>query len=289
MINDIIKIGFIGAGTVATALATSLNIKGFPVTAVSSRSLESARRLARVIKDCKPCSNNQETADNVELVFITTPDDVIAPVASQLKWHTGQYVVHCSGAHSTEIIESARKAGATVGVFHPLQTFAITSQPTDNIPGTTFTIEADEPLLGILKSMATALRGRYIEIKPDDKVIYHTAAVFACNYLVTLVKIATDLWQNFGIPREQAIKALIPILRGTINNIDTIGIPRCLTGPIARGDTGTVSKHLSALQKTTPNLVSTYRELGLKTIPIARAKGKIDDRQAEELEALLIK
>lgn len=287
--NNMTSIGFIGAGTVATALAISLNGKGYPVTAVSSRSPESAGKLAGLVKGCKACNDNQEVADNAGLVFITTPDDAIASVAAQIEWHTGQYAVHCSGADSTDILKPAREAGAVAGVFHPLQTFAIASQAVDSIPGTTFAVEAEEPLLSILKEMAAALEGHCVEIEAGDKTIYHAAAVFTCNYLVTLVKLSTDLWQTFGIPREQAIRALMPLLRGTIDNIDTIGLPQCLTGPIARGDTGTINKHLAALQKAAPEMIATYRELGLKTIPIARAKGKINDKQAEELEAVLSK
>ncbi len=283
------RIGFIGAGTVATALAISLSGKGYPVVAVSSRTTDSARKLSGLINGCRACGDNQGVADNAQLVFITTPDDAIASVAAQVEWHPGHSVVHCSGADSADILEPARKAGALVGAFHPLQTFAIARQAMDNIPGTTFAIEAKEPLLGILKDMATAMEGHCVEIKSGDKVVYHAAAVFACNYLVTLVKLAADLWQTFGIPQEQATRALMPLLRGTINNIDTIGIPQCLTGPIARGDTGTINKHLVALQRVAPELVSTYRELGLKTIPIARAKGKIIDKQAKELEAMLSK
>jgi predicted short-subunit dehydrogenase-like oxidoreductase (DUF2520 family) len=282
-------IGFIGAGTVATALAVSLSKKGYPVVAVSSRSVDSARKLASLVSGCRACSSNQEVADNAQLIFITTSDDAIASVAAQVEWHPRQYVVHCSGADSADILEPARKAGALVGVFHPLQTFAIAQQAMDNIPGTTFAIEAEKPLLSILKDIATSLGGNSVEIKAGDKVVYHAAAVFACNYMVTLVKLATDLWQTFGISRKQAVKALMPLLQGTINNIDAIGIPYCLSGPIARGDTGTINKHLTALQKVAPELVPAYRELGLKTIPIARAKGKIDDKQAKELEAMLSK
>jgi predicted short-subunit dehydrogenase-like oxidoreductase (DUF2520 family) len=111
--------------------------------------------------------------------------------------------------------------------------------------------------------------------------------VVACNYLVTLEKLATDLWQTFNVPRQQAIQALLPLIRGTIRNIETVGIPDCLTGPIARGDIGTVKKHLDALEKAAPDLLSTYRELGLKTIPVALGKGKIDEQRAKELEAVL--
>ena len=279
------NIGFIGAGKVANTLAVSLSNKGYPVVAVSSRHQESAQKLAQLIRDCKALPNNQDIADNTELVFITTPDDVIASVVAEVKWRPGHSVVHCSGAYSTDILEPARKAGALVGAFHPLQTFASSKQ--EGLPGITFTLEAEEPLLNTLKDMTTALGGHWIEIKAGDKVVYHAAAVFACNYLVTLVKIATDLWQSFNIPPEQATQALMPLLRSTINNIDAIGIPQCLTGPIARGDCGTIKKHLRALQEVAPELITTYQELGLKTIPIALAKGRIDQKQAEELKVLL--
>ena len=282
-----LKLGFIGAGTVGTALSVSLSQKGYPVVAVSSRSQTSARNLAQAISGCLPVSSNQDVADSAELVFITTPDDAIAPVVSQIQWHKRQSVVHCSGADSTDILEPARKSGAYVGVFHPLQTFASVRQAIENMPGSTFVLEAEEPLLTTLKDMATALGGHWIELKAGDKVIYHASAVIACNYLVTLVKLATDLWQTFGIPRHQATQALLPLIRGTIHNIDTVGIPQCLTGPIARGDTGTIRKHLDALQKAAPGLLSTYRELGRQTIPIAQAKGRINQRQAEKLKAIL--
>jgi predicted short-subunit dehydrogenase-like oxidoreductase (DUF2520 family) len=282
-----LKLGFIGAGTVGTALSVSLSSQGYPVVAVSSRSQTSATNLAQAISGCLPVSSNQDVADSAELVFITTPDDAIAPVASQIQWHKGQSIVHCSGADSTDILEPARKSGAYVGVFHPLQTFASVRQAIENMPGSTFVLEAEEPLLTTLKDMATALGGYWIELKAGDKVVYHASAVIACNYLVTLVKLAADLWQTFGIPRHQAIRALLPLVRGTIHNIDTVGIPKCLTGPVARGDTGTIRKHLDALQKAAPGLLSTYQELGRQTIPIALAKGRINQRQAEELKAIL--
>jgi len=282
-----LKLGFIGAGTVGTALAVRLSSKGYQVIAVSSRSQTSARKLARAVSGCRAFNNNQGVADTAELIFITTPDDTIASVASEIQWHRGQSVVHCSGALSTDILESAKKSGARVGAFHPLQTFAGVKQAIENIPGSTFAVEAEEPLLSTLKDIATALDGDWIELKANDKVVYHAAAVIACNYLVTLVKLATDLWQSFNIPQSQATQALLPLIRGTIHNIDTVGIPQCLTGPIARGDIETIKKHLDALQKVAPALLSTYQELGLQTIPVALAKGRINQHQAEELQAIL--
>ncbi|MGD0352266.1 MAG: DUF2520 domain-containing protein [Dehalococcoidia bacterium] len=280
-------IGFIGAGTTGTALAVRLAQHGYPVTAVSSRSLTSAEKLASRISGCKVYSGAQEVADVAQLVFITTPDDTISKVAAEVRWHDGQSVVHCSGAHSVDILEPAKLRGASTGCFHPLQTFASVDQAIDNIPGSTFAIEAEEPLASVLNKMAIALEGAWVILKAGDKVLYHAAAVFACNYLVTLVKLATDLWQTFEVPPAQATKALMPLLRGTLSNIENVGLPNCLTGPIARGDLGTISRHLESLSKQAPSLLGIYKELGRQTVPIALAKGKIDSQRAEELNTLL--
>ncbi len=281
------KIGFIGAGTVGTALAIKLNEQGYSVVAVNSRTRASAEKLAQAVPCCKVCNTKQAVADATDMVFITTPDAAISTVVSEIKWHHNQSVVHCSGADSTDILLPAKKMGAEIGAFHPLQTFASVKHALENLPGTTFAIEAESALKNTLKEMATALKGDAIELKAEDKIIYHAAAVMVCNYLVTLVKLADDLWQTFGIPREQATKALLPLIRGTLNNINNVSIPQALTGPIARGDAGTIKKHLEALKQEAPDVLSTYCELGLQTIPIALAKGKIDENKAAELRALL--
>jgi predicted short-subunit dehydrogenase-like oxidoreductase (DUF2520 family) len=280
-------IGFIGAGITGTALAVRMAQHGYEVIAVSSRSLSSAEKLSARTRGCQVYNVAQEVADMAQLVFITTPDDIIPEVTAEVKWHKGQSVIHCSGAHSIDILGPARQCGANTGCFHPLQTFAGIDQAIDNMPGSTFAIEAEEPLLDILKEMATTLEGDWVTLKAGDKVLYHAAAVFACNYLVTLVKVATDLWQTFQVPPAQAIKALMPLLRGTLSNIENVGLPNCLTGPIARGDMGTISRHLESLGKQAPPLLSIYKELGRQTIPIALGKGKIDLQRAKELKALL--
>jgi predicted short-subunit dehydrogenase-like oxidoreductase (DUF2520 family) len=282
-----LKIGFIGTGTTGTALAVQLSLKGYAVVAASDRTVSSTRRFAGMVPDCKIYQKNQDVADNADIIFITSPDDVIAPIAASLKWHIGQSVVHCSGAASLDILAPAREDGANTGAMHPLQTFASVSQAIDNIPGSTFGIEADEPLFSILRDIALALGGTWIKLGPGDKVLYHAAAVLSCNYLVTLVKLATDLYKSFGIEPQQATKALMPLLQGTLNNISSVGIPECLTGPIARGDTGTISKHISALDQSSPEALSAYLEMGLQTIPIALAKGKIDQKTADTLKTLI--
>jgi len=282
-----LKTGFIGAGTTGTALAVRFSQKGCPVVAVSSRTLSSAQKLAGLVQDCRVCYTAQEVAEAAELVFITTPDDVIAQVCGEVHWREGKSVIHCSGAHSVDILESAKKLGAAAGSFHPLQTFADVDQAIQNLPGSTFALEAEEPLLTTLKELTHLLNGNWVVLKPGDKVLYHAAAVFACNYLVTLVKLALDLWQNFGVSSKEATRALLPLLEGTINNIENIGLPDCLTGPVARGDSGTIERHLSALETRSPALLTAYKELGLQTIPIALAKGKVSNQKAEEMKVLL--
>ena len=282
-----VRLGFIGAGTVGTALAASLSRRGYAVVAVSSRSRSSAERLAARIEGCEVYSDGQEVVDAADLVFITTPDGAIGPVVAQYAWRRDKSVVHCSGADSLDVLESARASGASVGAFHPLQTFASVEEAIENLPGSTFAVEAEGSLMGTLEAIVASLDGRCVRLYPGDKVLYHTAAVLACNYMVALVGMATDLWKQFDVPTDEATEALLPLIRGTVNNITKVGLPNCLTGPIARGDLGTIEKHLKALADRAPQLLPAYKLLGLQTIPIALAKGKIDDTRAEEMRELL--
>jgi len=280
-------IGFIGAGVTGTALACQLWRQGYQVVAVSSRSITSAQKLAAKIEGCAACCSPQQVVDLARVVFITTPDDIIADIAANLKWRPGQTVVHCSGVHSTDILEPARKYGAHACCLHPLQTFAGIEEAISNIPGSTFALEGDEFGLALTRDMATAMKGNIIVLKAGDKVLYHAAAVTLSNYLVTLMKTSADLWQSLGIPREEAIKALLPLLKGTVNNIERLGIPGCLTGPIARGDIETIRKHVAALEKDHPDAIDTYRLMGLKTLGIALARGHLSLETAGEIRDLL--
>ena len=282
-----VNIGFIGAGTVGTALAVRLSERGYPILAVASRSRGSAEKFAGRISGCRVAESNQEVAALTDLIFITTSDDAIASVVNAVKWRQGQSVVHCNGSASTDILEGARRAGAQVGGFHPLQTFAGLYEALENLPGSTLAIEAEEPLYSALTQMARDLGGRSIRLKADEKVLYHIAAVITSNYMVALMKMATDLWQTFGVPIEEATQALLPLLRGTVNNIAKVGLPHCLTGPIARGDIGTLRGHLAALRERAPGVLEAYRQLGLQAIPVALAKGKIDPETAGKMKALL--
>ena len=281
------SLGFIGSGVTGTALASQLCSQGYDIVAANSRSIASAERLAALVQNCLVCDSAQEVAAIAQAVFITTPDDIIADVAANLTWHRGQTVIHCSGVHAIDILEPAKKYGADICCLHPLQTFASLEQAINNIAGSTFALEGDEKAVILAGEMASALNGNIIHLKAGDKVLYHAAAVTLSNYLVTLMKMAADLWSSFGIGQEDAVKALLPLLKGTVNNIEHIGIPGCLTGPISRGDIGTVQKHLDILEKEHPAVSDAYRILGLKTLSVAMAKGRISLETSDELQALL--
>jgi len=135
--------------------------------------------------------------------------------------------------------------------------------------------------------MASSIECDWIVLKPGNKALYHAAAVFVSNYSVALLKVATELFQNFDVPTAQATEVLMPLIQGNLNNMRNIGLPNCLTGPIARGDITTIQKHIYALQEKEPSLLRLYGELGLKTVPIALAKGTIDERVSETLQTLL--
>ncbi len=280
------RIGFVGAGVVGTALALALTRRGHDVVAVASRTRTSAERLARRLPACA-VESKQGVADKADLVFLTTPDDAIGMVCAEIRWRSGARVVHCSGAASTAVLEPARASGALVGAFHPLQTFASADAALASLPGTTFAVEADESLADELAALAEELGGRAIRLRAEDKVLYHAAAAIASNYLVVLASLAADLWTELGAERAEAVEALLPLLRGVLGNLERVGLPGALTGPIARGDVGTVRRHLDALAERAPGVLPAYALLGREAIRIAIEKGTLGQDRAAELAALL--
>jgi predicted short-subunit dehydrogenase-like oxidoreductase (DUF2520 family) len=168
-----------------------------------------------------------------------------------------------------------------------LNTFASLQQSLENLVGGHFTLEADEPALSLLVQMATDLEGDYAVLEAKNKALYHASGIFSCNYVYTIVAIAVGLFEHFGLKQEDALLALTTLLRGTINNIENVGYPGCLTGPIARGDITTVEAHLRALHEAAPQLVPLYKALGRRTLPIASAKGTLSEMDGRTLEHVL--
>lgn len=232
------KIGVVGAGNVGTTLALALQEKGYPLLGFCCRTEESTRRAAGLL-GCPSFSRQLSRFREADLIFITTPDRSIEPVCRQLAregaFRRGQIVLHTSGAHSSAILKAAREAGAYCLSMHPLQTFPSVEAGRRNLPGSYFTLEGDEEALAEGMRMVEMLGGIPLTIPTSMKPLYHAAACVACNYYITLVEVAVEMLEHSGVPREQALPALLPLLQGTLANIARVGVPGALTGPIDRG------------------------------------------------------
>lgn len=281
------RIGFIGAGQLATPLAWSLARAGFPIAGAASRSQASAARLAGGIAGAKAYDDPQQLADDAELVLIAVPDDAIATVAKSVRWQARHGVVHCSGATEVSVLAPAAAAGAATGGFHPMQSFTNTEAAMKNLPGCTVAIEAEEPLLGVLTHVAEALDCHPIRLPAGARGLYHASGSFASSFLVGLLNDALDLWSAFGAGREEAFRALLPLMKGTVAAIEANGPVNSLAGPIARADLGTVERHIAALRAKAPALLPTYLDIARRSLAIAEAKGAAEEEKIEALRSLL--
>ena len=280
------NVGFIGAGAMASTLAIALHRRGYAVRAVASRTAASAERLAAGIPGCDALPP-QELADRCDTVFLTVPDDAIAEVSASLRWRDGQAVVHCSGALGLDALSPAAESGAVVGAMHPLQTFTAGADPEASLRGIAYAVEALSPLRESLEALATALGGWLLPIAAADRAIYHAGAIAACGLVATLLKQAADLWRGVPGLDGQGMRALLPLTRSTLDNIERQGLPDALTGPAARGDVGVVRMHLDALGERAPGFLPLYAALSLALLSIARDKGTLAGPQEAQLRELL--
>lgn len=286
------KIGIVGAGVVGTAVGVILASKGYEVTGVYDINPESTRQLAEKVGAIE-CQTLQEVAERAKVLFVTTSDSAIGSVVEELAqeggFSEGQLVVHMSGALTSEVLEPAKAFGALTVSIHPMQSFANAERAIGNLPGSVFTIEGDPQSHAMAEDLVRDLDGEYFFIDKKVKPLYHAGACVVSNYLVTVIDIGLQLLESIGIPRAQALPAVLPLINGTIKNIEKIGIPKALTGPIARGDLMTVLKHLDCLEEMAPQLIILYSWLGYYTTEVATAKGTVDKAAVEAMRSLFLR
>jgi len=284
-------IAVVDCGIVGTAIGKLLGDAGYCISGVATSNLETARKASEATGSERFSDSPWDVTRGANIVFITTPDDLIESTCARISEHSGfeknAVVIHCSGALSSDILSSARDSGAVVASIHPLQSFASVDQAIRLVPGSFCTVEGDRDALPIARQIVADLCGIILEIKPEKKTLYHAAAVAASNYLVTLIHLALELNKAAGLPGNTSFNALIPLIRGTLNNIGAKGIPNALTGPIARGDVATVTAHIKAIEKDAPKVLLLYKCLGLYTVDLAKAKGTLNKDAADKLVALL--
>src|SRR5262252_6588007 len=279
------RVGIIGAGRVGTGLALSFARAGYRIVAVASRSAASARRLARRVRGARAVSP-QEVADAADLVFLSVPDDAIEAVASRVRWRAEAACVHCSGAGDLDLLAKAAADGARTGGFHPLRMFGEPGKSFE-LRGCAIAIAGSGQLVRELDRLARAVGARSLRIPAGGRALYHAAANFSGAFVVALIAETIALWKKLGIPEKDALAALLPLLHGSADNVAKLGTAGALGSVVARGDVGTMRKHLDALAKAAPESLDLYRALSLRTVPLALAKGTLRPETAREIQALL--
>ena len=284
---DLPRIGFVGAGRVGTALGVALRRAGWPVTAVASRDPARRERFVGLVPGAHGFAEGPAVLDEVDVVFVTVPDDAIAGVASQLRLYSGQAIVHTSGVLPSSVLVPAMAAGTEAGSFHPLVAFADLDAALAALPGATVAIEGDEPLIPLLGDLAGALGARAIRVTADGKPLHHAAAVLAAGGLVSLLDAIAQLGAAAGLGEEEAVRTYGGLARQGLENAARLGIGAALTGPMVRGDLGTVRAHLDALHRVAPDVLPVYLSLGRRSVAVAVARGELGPEAARELLALL--
>jgi predicted short-subunit dehydrogenase-like oxidoreductase (DUF2520 family) len=287
-------VAIVGAGRVGSSLGFLLNKAGYTITAVVSRTLESAEKASAFIGTGEPTTDVSAAAKS-GIIVIATPDRAIREVCDRIAagdLRTGSIVAHTSGAHTLDLLSAAAARGAHRAVLHPLQSLASREQGIKTLPGSYFRIEADPAGMSTAKEIVRALGGIELVMSKwtqdnDSALLYHAGAVAVSNYFVALVDYGLKFYQALGADKKEALRAVLPLIRGTLSNIEALGIPEALTGPIMRGDIATVRGHLTAMQKRIPELAGLYKELAQQTVAVALEKGSITIDTAEELLKLV--
>ncbi len=268
-------------------MALLLHCRGYPITGVASRTQQSAIRLAEQIPGCIATLTPASVTRAADLVFLTVPDrfigDVALAIASDGGFHPDQCVFHTCGSLSSEVLKAAQIQGAFTGTLHPLQAFADIETAKATLPGSYFALDGDRQAIIAGQKIITQLEGHSFFVPPKERSLYHAAACVVSNYLVSLAYCAAKMYETFGLSSTEALQALSPLIQGTLANLQKVGLPDALTGPISRGDISTIQSHAKALAGFTTGEAELYRLLGLYTLQIARQKDSITEQQAIDL------
>jgi predicted short-subunit dehydrogenase-like oxidoreductase (DUF2520 family) len=268
-------IGIVGAGAVGTALGVALSRADWPVHAVSSRDQGRRERFRSLVKVARAFADPEALVEEVELIILAVPDDVIAPLASGLRMYSGQAMIHTSGALGAEVLAPAMAAGTQIGSFHPLVAFAETERAVEALHGATVAIEADDQLAALLATMAEAIGASPVRLASGSKPAYHAAAVLAAGGFVAMLDAIAQLSRVAGLDEPGALAIYGPLIEGTLGNARALGIEAALTGPIARGDVGTLEAHLATLRDHAPSALDLYVAAASREIDLAERRGTL--------------
>ena len=281
------NIGIIGAGKVGIALGRTLKARGFHIAVIASRraaSLDEARQYMG--EESAYTLDNLAVFDAADVVAVTTQDREIRKVAQEAFAAgfplDGKVVFHTSGAHASTELSPLDRKGAFLGSFHPLQTFPDIDSGVAVLPETSIFIEGDEKALSVLRTLASAAGREWVLLAKEHKVLYHLSAVFVCNLLAALLHSGEAIMKRIDID----LTPFYPIIRATLKNIEAKGPLFSLTGPVVRGDSGTIASHLDAMDGMEQQK-EVYRSLSRVALEMAEARGTLTAEQIAALKALL--
>ncbi|HOO40590.1 MAG TPA: DUF2520 domain-containing protein [Syntrophales bacterium] len=280
----------IGLGKVGSSIGCLLKQAGYNIVAVVDQSEETLRKNI-VYTGGKPFSNPSEIDVDAACFIITTGDDQIQKACEELspRLKADSVVIHMSGAGGLDLLRPARRAGAKTGSIHPLQTFSDIETAIGSLAGTVYGITVDPDLENWANRLVRAIGGVPFFVDNRDRALYHAAACIVSNYFVSLMYMAEEIYRILGLDAKEARRAFWPLLMGTLHNIEQKGSVPSLTGPIARGDLGTLEKHLEAIRDQMPSLLSVYGELGKITADVALKKNSLSAEQVAAIKSLLSK
>ena len=282
-----LTVGVVGAGRVGPVLASALQLAGHRPVAVSGVSDASRRRAAALLPDV-PVVTPTEVLERAELVLLTVPDDalpeLVAGLAETGAVRPGRLLVHTSGRYGTAVLDPALRAGALPLALHPAMTFTGTAVDVQRLAGCSFGVTAPEELRLAAEALVIEMGGEPEWIEESARPLYHAALALGANHLVTLVAQSMELLRTAGVTAPD--RMLGPLLGAALDNALRSG-DAALTGPVARGDAGTVAAHVAELRKYAPQTVAGYLAMARSTADRALAHGLLKPELAEELLGVL--
>ncbi|MFB8393065.1 MULTISPECIES: Rossmann-like and DUF2520 domain-containing protein [Streptomyces] len=282
-----LAVGVVGAGRVGPALAVALQQAGHRPVAVSGVSDASVRRAARMLPDV-PLVPPAQVLELADLVLLTVPDDALPSLVEGLAEtgavRPGQLLVHTSGRYGTAVLDPARRAGALPLALHPAMTFTGTEVDVQRLAGCSFGVTAPDELRLAAEALVIEMGGEPEWIAEENRALYHAALALGANHLVTLVAQSLELLRTAGVAHPD--RMLGPLLGAALDNALRSG-DAALTGPVARGDAGTVAAHISQLRRHAPGTVAGYLAMARTTADRALAHGLLKPELAEDLLGVL--
>jgi predicted short-subunit dehydrogenase-like oxidoreductase (DUF2520 family) len=282
-----LRVGVIGAGRVGAVLGAALADAGHDVVAAAGLSSASAERAARLLPGVPLVPADRVVALS-DLVVLAVPDDTLAGLVAGLAgtgaWRAGQITFHTSGAHGLAVLAPAERAGVLPLALHPAMTFSGAVEDADRLPGAPFGVTSRPEHRPVAETLVLEMGGEPFFVAEEDRRLYHAALVTGANHLVTLVAEAADLLRAAGV--AEPARVLTPLLTAALDNGLRRG-DRGLTGPVSRGDVGTVADHLETLNERAPASVAAYVAMARRTTERALAAGRLKRHEGAPLLDLL--